>query len=145
MAQKSEKVKKARTQALLDDDTVAAARGDSSGAPVTKTGARDVGRLGKADLAEQVARNTSLSKGQANLAVDALVGTVVEALRRGQSVGLPGLGTLSVRETAARNGVRPGTQERIQIPAGRKVAFKVASTLKGSLGIEQDSGDSSDA
>lgn len=135
IAQKSEKLKKARTQALLDDDTLAAAaRGDSDNAPVTKTGARDVGRLGKADLAEQVSKTTSLSKGQANLAVDALLGAVVEALRQGQSVGLPGLGTLSVRETAARTGVRPGTSERIQIPAGRKVAFKSASTLKGSLG-----------
>ncbi|GBF06128.1 histone-like protein DNA-binding protein [Deinococcus aerius] len=136
MAQKNEKLKKAKTQTLLDDATLAAAgQGDPAvNAPVTKTGARDVGRLGKANLAEHVAKNTSLSKGQANLAVDAMIGAVVEALRQGQSVGLPGLGTLSVRETAARSGVRPGTSERIQIPAGRKVAFKAATTLRGSLG-----------
>lgn len=49
-------------------------------------------------------------------------------------MGLPGLGTFSVKQTAALTGVRPSTSERIQIPAGRKVAFKVAHTLKGLLG-----------
>ncbi|MEF2279642.1 HU family DNA-binding protein [Deinococcus sp. YIM 134068] len=137
MAQRGEKIKKAKTQALLDDATFAAAGQSGPGnAPITRTGAHDVGRLGRTDLAEQVAGRTSLSKGQAAAAIDALLGGVVEALRGGQSVGLPGLGTLSVRETAARTGVRPGTSERIQIPAGRKVAFKVASTLKGGLGTE---------
>ena len=43
-----------------------------------------------------------------------------------------GLGTLSVKATA-RTGVRPGTSRKIQIPAGKKVAFKVASTLKDNL------------
>lgn len=58
---------------------------------------------------------------------------VVTALQDGKSVGLPGLGTLSVKKTAARTGVRPGTSEKVKIPAGKKVAFKVASTLKGNL------------
>lgn len=48
-------------------------------------------------------------------------------------MGLPGLGTLSVRATAAQNGVKPGTSEKIQIPADKKVAFKVASALKDTL------------
>lgn len=90
-------------------------------------------KLGKAQLALQVAERAGLSRKEADVAVEAFVGTVVETLRAGQSVGLPGLGTLSVRETQAREGVRPGTSERIQIPAGRKVAFKVASSLKSSL------------
>ena len=43
-----------------------------------------------------------------------------------------GLGTLSVKATA-RTGVRPGTSRKIQIPAGKKVPLKVASTLKDNL------------
>ena len=58
---------------------------------------------------------------------------IQSALREGRSVGLPGLGTLSVADTAARTGVRPGTSEKIQIPAGRKIRFKAATTLKGNL------------
>ena len=70
---------------------------------------------------------------QADEAVSTILDTVVAALQAGQSVVLPGLGTLSVKETAARTGVRPGTTDRIQIPAGKKVAFKVSTTLKGNL------------
>lgn len=58
---------------------------------------------------------------------------MLDAVKQGQTLGLPGLGTLSVKATAARTGVRPGTSEKIQIPAGKKLAFKVASTLKGTL------------
>ncbi|MBB5293753.1 HU family DNA-binding protein [Deinococcus metallilatus] len=91
------------------------------------------GKVAKTQLVEQVAEKSGLTKKQAAQGVDAAMDTIVEALRQGQSVGLPGLGTLSVRDTAARTGVRPGTSERIQIPAGKKVAFKVAQTLKGEL------------
>ncbi|WP_019586268.1 HU family DNA-binding protein [Deinococcus apachensis] len=96
------------------------------------------GKVAKTQLVERVADKTGLTKKQSEEAVSAMLGVVVDAIRGGQSVGLPGLGTLSVKNTAARTGVRPGTSERIQIPAGKKVAFKVASTLKSSLGITED-------
>ena len=90
-------------------------------------------KIAKTQIIDMVAGKTSLNKKQAGEAVAAMLGSVVGALQGGQSVGLPGLGTLSVKDTAARTGVRPGTSEKIQIPAGKKVAFKVASTLKGTL------------
>ncbi len=96
------------------------------------------GKVAKTQLVERVADKTGLTKKQSEEAVSAMLGVVVDAIRTGQSVGLPGLGTLSVKATAARTGVRPGTSERIQIPAGKKVAFKVASTLKSSLGLTED-------
>lgn len=90
-------------------------------------------KVAKTQLVEMVADKTGLTKKQSEEAVSAMLDAVVGAVRGGQSVGLPGLGTLSVKATAARTGVRPGTSEKIQIPAGKKVAFKVASTLKGTL------------
>ncbi|WP_406585121.1 HU family DNA-binding protein [Deinococcus aetherius] len=96
------------------------------------------GKVAKTQLVEQVADKTGLTKKQSEEAVSAMLGVVVDAIRSGKSVGLPGLGTLSVKATAARTGVRPGTSEKIQIPAGKKVAFKVASTLKGALGVTDD-------
>ncbi|MEW6421639.1 MAG: HU family DNA-binding protein [Deinococcota bacterium] len=92
------------------------------------------GKIAKTQLVDMVADKTGLTKKQSEEAVSAMLGVVVDAIKQGKSVGLPGLGTLSVKATAARTGVRPGTSERIQIPAGKKVAFKVASTLKSSLG-----------
>ncbi|MFD1733893.1 HU family DNA-binding protein [Deinococcus malanensis] len=90
-------------------------------------------KIGKTQMVDIVADKAGLTKKQSEEAVSVMLESIVEAVRSGKSVGLPGLGTLSVRETAARTGVRPGTSERIQIPAGKKLAFKVASTLKGTL------------
>ena len=90
-------------------------------------------KIAKTQLVEMVADKSSLNKKQAGEAVATVLDSIVASLRSGKSVGLPGLGTLSVKATAARTGVRPGTSQKIQIPAGKKVAFKVASTLKGNL------------
>ncbi|BDP43341.1 hypothetical protein DAETH_33100 (plasmid) [Deinococcus aetherius] len=103
-------------------------------APQALTESSEGGKIAKTQLVEGVAQQSGLPKKQAGQVVDAAMEVIVDALRSGKSVGLPGLGTLSVKQTAARTGVRPGTSERIQIPAGRKVAFKVANTLKGALG-----------
>lgn len=90
-------------------------------------------KVAKTQIIDLVADATTLSKKQAAEAVSSMLDLVVAALKDGKSVGLPGLGTLSVAATAERQGVRPGTSDRITIPAGKKVRFKVASTLKGTL------------
>ena len=90
-------------------------------------------KIGKTELTDQISTSASLSKKDAGAALNAALDAVAEALKAGQTVGLPGVGTLSVKATAARQGVRPGTSEKIQIPAGKKVSFKVAADLKKSL------------
>jgi len=90
-------------------------------------------RIGKVELVEAISDKTGLIKKRAGDAVDVLLDTVVETLKAGGSVGLPGFGTLSVIETKARQGVRPGTSEKISIPAGKKIRFKIASTFKAEL------------
>ena len=90
-------------------------------------------KIAKTQIIDMVADKTTLNKKQAGEAVASMLDVVVDALKGGKSVGLPGLGTFSVAKTAARQGVRPGTSEKITIPAGKKVRFKVASTLKTGL------------
>jgi len=80
-----------------------------------------------------IGKRAGLSRKDAAGALGAALDTMAEALRSGHTVGLPGLGTLSVKATAARTGVRPGTAEKIRIPAGRKVGFEGAADLKKSL------------
>lgn len=87
----------------------------------------------KVELVSTIADRTGLSKRQAEEAIDATLKTVADTLSSGRSVGLPGLGTFTVKDTAARTGIKPGTSEKIQIPAGRKVSFKASTTLKGSI------------
>jgi DNA-binding protein HU-beta len=112
----------------------AATKTASKAAPAkTAKAAGESNKVAKTQLVDMVAEKTGLTKKQSEEAVSSMLDAIVAAVKDGKSVGLPGLGTLSVRATAARTGVRPGTSEKIQIPAGKKVAFKVASTLKGNL------------
>ncbi len=90
-------------------------------------------KIAKTQIIDLVSDKTTLTKKQSSEAVAAMLDVVVSSLRQGQSVGLPGLGTFSVANTASRTGVRPGTNQKITIPAGKKVRFKVASTLKAGL------------
>ncbi|MFC4455810.1 HU family DNA-binding protein [Deinococcus sonorensis] len=111
-----------------------AAKAAKPAAKAARPAAADKGeKIAKTQIIDLVADKTSLNKKQAGEAVASMLDVVVEALRGGKSVGLPGLGTFSVAKTAARQGVRPGTSEKITIPAGKKVRFKVASTLKSGL------------
>ncbi|MFB9993467.1 HU family DNA-binding protein [Deinococcus oregonensis] len=93
----------------------------------------EANKVAKTQIIDMVASATTLSKKQAAEAVSSMLDLIATALKDGKSVGLPGLGTLSVAATAERQGVRPGTSDKITIPAGKKVRFKVASTLKGTL------------
>lgn len=99
----------------------------------TKKPAAEVTKIAKTQIVELVTDKSTLTKKQTEEAMTAILEVIIDALKKGQTVGLPGLGTLSVKPTAARVGVRPGTSEKIQIPAGKKVAFKVASTLKSDI------------
>ncbi|MFC3859831.1 HU family DNA-binding protein [Deinococcus antarcticus] len=110
-----------------------AAKKPATKAATKKSAASESNKVAKTQLVEMVADKTGLTKKQSEEAVSTMLDVIVSAIKSGKSVGLPGLGTLSVKATAARTGVRPGTSQKIQIPAGKKVAFKVASTLKGNL------------
>ncbi|GAA5501935.1 integration host factor subunit alpha [Deinococcus xinjiangensis] len=110
-----------------------AAKKPAAAKSTKKAAATESNKVAKTQLVELVADKTGLTKKQSEEAVSSMLDVIVDAIKSGKSVGLPGLGTLSVKATAARTGVRPGTSEKIQIPAGKKVAFKVASTLKGNL------------
>ena len=119
------------TRGMTKASKKAPAKAKAAPAPVAAPAAND--KIGKTQLVELIADRAGLNRKQAGEAVDATLKVILEALQAGKAVGLPGVGTFQVRETAARTGVRPGTTERIQLAAGKKVAFKVASTLKASL------------
>lgn len=106
----------------------------SKNKPASKTSKPETAeKIGKTQLIDLVASQASLSKKDAGTLVTATLEVIAEALQSGKSVGLPGLGTLSVKATAARTGVRPGTDQKIEIAAGKKVSYKVASDLKAAL------------
>lgn len=80
------------------------------------------------ELARQVAQRTTLSDEQARAAVDALLSSVVTALRGGRAVTLHRLGLFKVKATPALTGVRAG--EPTVRPASKKVLFRPAPALR---------------
>lgn len=83
----------------------------------------------KSELVSELASRTGSTKADATHALDALTELVAEALVRGEKVQITGLGTLTVRQRAERNGVNPSTGAKIKIPAKRVAAFKASSAL----------------
>jgi DNA-binding protein HU-beta len=84
----------------------------------------------KAELVDQVAVRAELPKQDAARAVDAVLATIEDALRRGSEVAISGFGKFHVGERGAREGVNPRTGERIQIGAARVPRFTAGSGLK---------------
>ena len=86
--------------------------------------------MNKAELVAKVAEKTGFTKKDAEAAVNALVGSIEEALVNGDKVQLIGFGTFEVRERAARVGRNPQTKEEIKIAASKQPVFKAGAALK---------------
>ncbi len=89
--------------------------------------------MNKSNLIEHVANEAGLSKKQAGAAVNSVFDAIQGQLSKGESVSITGFGTFEVRERAARDGVKPGTTEKIKIPASKAPAFKAGKTLKDAV------------
>ena len=85
--------------------------------------------MNKSDLVDAVASRADMSKAEAGRAVDAVLGSVGDALGNGDSVSLVGFGTFSVRHRAARMGRNPQTGAAMQISASKVPGFKAGKAL----------------
>jgi len=84
----------------------------------------------KSEFIDQVADRAGLSKKDAADAVDAMLETIQDALRRGSDVVFSGFGKFSVSQRAAREGRNPATGEKIKIAASRVPKFTAGAGLK---------------
>ena len=80
-----------------------------------------------------ILRERGLKKDAAKEAAEAIGEHVAHQLAAGETVRLEGIGTLSVKDTAARQARNPRTGETVEVPAGRKIAFKISKLLKERL------------
>ena len=89
--------------------------------------------MNKAEFVSAVDEASELSRADAARAVDAVVGTITDALKKGENVTLVGFGTFEVRERAARQGRNPKTGEAIKINASKNPSFKAGKALKDAV------------
>ncbi len=89
--------------------------------------------MNKTDLVNAVAEAASLSKKDADKAVEAVFDSIKGALGAGDKVQLVGFGTFEVRERAAKEGRNPRTGEALKIEASKVPAFKAGKALKDAV------------
>jgi DNA-binding protein HU-beta len=79
--------------------------------------------MNQADLVVAAAERARLTKG-----VEALVGTITEALKQGEEVRIAGFGTFGISERGERQGGNPQTGSPIRIAASKAVRFTAGKT-----------------
>jgi DNA-binding protein HU-beta len=89
--------------------------------------------VSKAEIIDRISGSTGLTKKDVKSVVEEMLDIVTSTLKGGDRVQLTGFGTFEVRERKERMGVRPGTTERITIPASKYPAFKPGKVLKDSV------------
>ena len=90
--------------------------------------------MNKAELITAVAEKTGTTKKEAEVAVNAFVSSVEDALKKGEKVQLIGFGTFEVRERKARQGRNPrNPEEVVEIAASKAPVFKAGKALKDAV------------
>jgi len=86
--------------------------------------------MNKAQLIEAASEKAGLSKKDTESALSAILEVIVTAVAGGDRVAVPGFGAFATRERLARTGLRPGTTEKMEIPAATVVRFAPATGFK---------------
>ncbi|SDK90836.1 DNA-binding protein HU-beta [Modicisalibacter muralis] len=89
--------------------------------------------MNKSELIEAIAASADIPKAAAGRALDAMIESVTDSLKKGDSVALVGFGTFAVKERAARTGRNPQTGKPINISAAKVPGFKAGKALKDSV------------
>lgn len=86
-------------------------------------------RMNKTELVKAVAAGSGLSVKDASKAVGATIEAITKNMQAGEPVVIPGFGSFTVRERAARSGRNPRTGEAITIAARKRVHFNPGKGL----------------
>ena len=89
--------------------------------------------MNKFDLVSAIATKSGLNKKNSEVALNAFIAAVEDALSQGEKVTLVGFGTFEVRERAERKGRNPRTKKEIIIAASKAPVFKAGKGLKDTV------------
>jgi DNA-binding protein HU-beta len=87
----------------------------------------------KTELIDRIAKDANISKKAAAAALQSVIKSVRETLKKGKRVGLVGFGTFMIRRRSARTGRNPQTGAAIKIKAAKVPAFKPGKALKDAV------------
>jgi DNA-binding protein HU-beta len=88
----------------------------------------------KQEFVDAVASKAGLSRRDAGSAVEAVLDTITDTLKRGDAVTFTGFGKFSTAHRAAREGVNPrNPSQKVHIPAATVPKFSAGSQLKSAV------------
>ncbi len=89
--------------------------------------------MNKAAIVDAIHAVLGGTKVQAEQAVDTMLNSIIDSLKKGEEVSIAGLGIFSVKERAARDARNPRTGETIKVPAMKVPKFRAAKALKDAV------------
>ena len=84
----------------------------------------------KAELVEEVARVSELTKKHSEIIVNTVFDSIISALRKDEKIELRGFGSFRIRQRRSRQGRNPKTGDKVDVPAKRIPYFKPGKELK---------------
>ena len=89
--------------------------------------------MNKTQLIQKIAENGNMTKKDAEVALNAVVAAVADAVAAGEKVQISGFGSFDVKARDARTGRNPKTGESVEIAASKRVVFSAAQVLKDKI------------
>ena len=86
--------------------------------------------MNKGELIKAAANKADFSVKDMTIAYDALLASITEELKAGEKVRIVGLGSIEIKEVAAKTGINPKTKESVEIPASKKPVMKFGKAYK---------------
>ena len=84
----------------------------------------------KSDLIETLSQKANLPKKQAEMIVDLVFGSMIQALKDGDRIEIRGFGSFKVKSYKPYQGRNPKTGEKVSVEAKKLPFFKVGKELK---------------
>jgi integration host factor subunit beta len=94
----------------------------------------------KAELVDQVARTTQLTKKHAEIMVNTVFDSIVDSLKEGEKIELRGFGSFRIRQRGSRTGRNPKTGARVDVPSKSIPYFKPGKELRELLNGDDEPG-----
>lgn len=84
----------------------------------------------KAELVEEVAKVSDLTKKHSEVIVNTVFQSIIEALHEDDKIELRGFGSFRIRRRRSRQGRNPKTGDKVSVPAKKIPYFKPGKELK---------------
>ncbi|MCM1079117.1 MAG: integration host factor subunit beta [Bacteroidales bacterium] len=87
----------------------------------------------KTEIVEHIINTTTLSRSQAQTAVECVINAITDSLTKGESVYLRGFATIKAHTTKERKARNINKGTTMTIPAQRTVKFQLSRQLKNRM------------